>query len=659
MAMIMALLSTAMLGAPFSIGMAFWIPTTMGAIASVEYTLPQFDTYMSAAFGGYVLFTFFAIVFINRTLLERFLIKSRLNRQAGTVRLLLRDYEDNAADWLWELDAFLRLKSVSPRFAQAAGTAIAALEGQHIADVLDPGGADGTRSHAVRTALIERKAFHDLSVKVDVGGQTRWWSVTGHPVTDDEGNFRGYHGVGSDVTEAKRSEHIAAYLATHDSLTGIGNRRMFLERLEEACRCDEREAEKLRPFTLMLMDLDRFKEVNDEHGHAVGDAVLVAVAEALREALREGDTVARLGGDEFAILLGSGNHDEATLVAERLVATLGKGVNVGGIWLGIGASLGLASFPVDGTTPLGMLRNVDLALYRAKDEGKGTYRVFDPSLGEEFRARATMQADLRDAVQEKSIHVEYQPIIDLATGRIVSVEALARWTHPILGSVAPETFIRMAEESGLIGKLGETVLHEACLAAMQWREPVAVSVNLSPVQFRDPGLAEAIRTALLRTGLAANRLELEVTESAWLAVDPSTRSQLAEMQTLGVRLVMDDFGTGFSALAALREFSFQGLKVDSGFVRDIERDEKARTIVCAVANLARDLGITLTAEGVETPGQLSIVRACGIDRAQGFLLGKPSCGKDLINTMANLTVGSSTPHRAEPGMTDGVLTATP
>ena len=401
---------------------------------------------------------------------------------------------------------------------------------------------------------------------------------------------------------------------------------MFLQHLEAACGEDgsmQQDSDRQPPFALLLMDLDRFKEVNDDYGHASGDAVLLAVSERLRDTVREGDIVARLGGDEFAIMLVSGSLEDAAMVAARLVELVSKRIKVGDSWVEVGASFGIAMFPRDGSKSQELLRNVDLALYEAKDGGKATFRVFEPTFGERFNDRVTLLSDLRSAIGTNQFDVSYQPIVDTQTGRVVSVEALARWNHPRRGAIPPATFIPLAEEAGLIASIGVFVLEEAANAASEWDQSIAVSVNLSPLQFKDSGLGQTIERILRKAGLPPNRLELEVTESAWLAVNQHTATKFLEMEAMGIKVVLDDFGTGFSSLSCLRQFRFHGLKIDAGFMRDVTRDPKAAAIVRMVASLAREMEITLTAEGIEQPDQMALVRECRIPRAQGYLLGSP------------------------------------
>ena len=620
----MALVSTPMLGAPFSIAFAFWFPVAIGTATAVGWDLHPANPYLYTCYICYEAFTFIGMVVINRTLLENAKAQVALKAKNATVSLLLREYEENAADWLWETDEAALLHGVGPRFAQVLARPAAAFEGRSLAHALGLDPASDPAAAELAEAMAARHTFRDCAVRVFIGGEARWWSLSGRPVDGANGRFAGYRGVGSDVTDIRRADEATRYLATHDALTGIGNRRMFHERMAEACM-GAQAGPPPEPFALLTMDLDRFKEVNDDHGHEAGDQVLKIVAERLQGATRPGDTIARLGGDEFAVIMPRTGIGEAEALARRLIATVSERMRLDEAWLGVGASVGVAVFPTHGVAPAEMARHADLALYRSKASGRGTCCVFDPAFMAEFQDRAALLADLRTLIGEGAgMAVHYQPIIDLATGATLSMEALCRWRHPVRGEVPPSVFIPMAEECGLIGRLGHGVLRRACLAASSWDPSVSVSVNLSPLQLKDPGLSATVAGVLRETGLDPVRLELEVTESAWLKGDAQTREELKRLEALGVRIVLDDFGTGYSSLSTLHSFRFHGLKMDAGFTRDVERDPKAGAIVRLVAELAAELGIALTAEGIETEGQLAVLRSFGITRAQGFLLGEPA-----------------------------------
>jgi diguanylate cyclase (GGDEF)-like protein len=420
-----------------------------------------------------------------------------------------------------------------------------------------------------------------------------------------------------DVTTYVRN----AELAEHDALTGLANRAAFgsrlIERLANAARAGHSTA-------VVYVDLDRFKTVNDTLGHPVGDALLRKVAERFRSAVREGDVVARMGGDEFAIIQSDAPQPAAaTALAARLVDLIGRTYAVEGHLLHIGASVGVAIAPNDGLEPDVLLKNADLALYRAKAEGRGCYRFFEPGMDERMQARRLMEIDLRRALALKQFRVVYQPQYSLVTDAIVGFEALLRWHHPIRGAVMPTEFIPLAEEIGVIGTIGEWVLRTACKEAAAWPASVTIAVNLSPIQFRGGKLLDTVMSALAYADLAPDRLELEITEGALMDNTDDVLRVLNGLRAKGVNISMDDFGVGYSSISYLQKFPFTKIKIDRCFVREIQDYSDRRAIVGAVNTLAATLGMKTVAEGVETEAELACVRAEGCDAVQGFLTGRP------------------------------------
>ena len=642
-AIIMALVSTPMLGAPFSAAMAFWVPMMIAAVVAIWSMHQLFDVYLLLCFAGYLAFTFGGIVFINRTLPDRSIGRVHLPQPNETIGLFLRDYEESTADWMWETDVDQRLRRVPVRLARLLASSCADLEGMKLDAALGLRTATHPANWELTSALNARAAFRDHTIRLEVGHEVRWWRLTGRPVMDDRGRYKGYRGVGSDVTEAHLAEKRIQRLASYDTLTGLLNRQMFNERLKLACDKAANPASRQPAFALLLLDLDRFKAVNDDFGHATGDALLVIVGERLRKAVRETDMVARLGGDEFAIMLASGNVGEAVEIAERLILELSRTIQIDETYVTVGASFGIAMYPGDGATPKELLRNVDLALYSTKERQRGTYRFFKPEMMQAHEDQLALQADLQHAVATEQMYVVYQPIFDMHTGRIASVEALMRWNHPTRGAVPPSVFIPLAEECGLISQIGEFVLDQACQAASRWPEDICVSVNLSPIQFGRPELVSRITQSLQGSNLSPARLELEITESTWLAPTQQTLAHLEELDRLGVKVVMDDFGTGYSSLSSLQEFQFDGLKIDARFIRDLEQNTKTAAIVRTIARLAAEVGMSLTAEGVETADQLAILHTCGVKRAQGFLLGRPQPEAEVLAAVrSNMGLGAVT-----------------
>ena len=435
----------------------------------------------------------------------------------------------------------------------------------------------------------------------------------------------------------KVSENKISWMARHDTLTRLPNRPHLRQRLEDALRGSGAVA-------LLYLDLDRFKEVNDTLGHAAGDLLLQHVAQRLLACVREGDTVARLGGDEFAVLLtDAGTAADAGPLAQRLVTALSQPFDLRGQQVMIGISVGVATArrPVEADA---LARNADHALYQAKADGRGRFRFFEPEMDQRLQHKRALEADIREAVAANAFTLCYQPIINLASGRIVGLEALLRWQHARRGAVSPAEFVPIAEETGLIRQLGAWVLQEACMAAATWPAGMRLAVNLSPVQFHGGGLVETVTEALAAAGFPAGRLELEITEQVLLRQDEATLAQLRRLRALGARVCLDDFGVGYSSLSTLHGFPFDKIKIDQSFIRDLPQQDSARAIVRAIAGLGATLGMATTAEGVETPGQLEAVRAFGCTEVQGYLFSRPRPGHELPAMFASLSPDSRSPR---------------
>ena len=426
----------------------------------------------------------------------------------------------------------------------------------------------------------------------------------------------------------KRAETQVAYMARHDSLTGIANRAVLAESMEEALALLRRRGDA---FTLFMLDLDLFKTINDSLGHPVGDALLKAVAVRLSACMREIDTVARLGGDEFAVLTAAeGNQRETAVVtANRLLQAVAAPYEVDGHHLEVGTSIGITLAPEHGTDADQLVKNADLALYRAKAEGRNTYRFFADAMGTEACTRRALQIGLRDALTNGEFELHYHPIVEIKTREIASIEALIRWRHPQRGMIAPGEFIALAEETGLINPIGQWVLHKACSDAVTWPSHIKVSVNLSPVQFRKINPIEVFCAALTNSGLPPERLELEITESVLMQGNAENVETLHQLRSLGIAIVLDDFGTGYASLSYLRMFPFDKIKIDRSFVNELSKSAGCASIVAAVAGLGRSLHVGTVAEGIETEDQLALVRTAGCTYAQGFLFGRPCPATEL------------------------------
>jgi diguanylate cyclase (GGDEF)-like protein len=481
---------------------------------------------------------------------------------------------------------------------------------------------------AHQTFMLERtrgSCVHEI-------GNGRTLAISHQPLADG-----GWVATYEDITERRQAEARIAHLAHHDVLTELPNRVLFLHRLEDALTRVRRHREVV---AVLSLDLDRFKSVNDTLGHPIGDKLLCQVASRLVECVRDTDTIARFGGDEFAILqLAREQPRDADALARRITEVLSAPYNVDGNEVVIGTSIGVAISPNDSLNSDELLKDADMALYRAKSDGRGAHRFFEPEMDAQLQARRALELDLRQALARDELELHYQPLINLRTTDIVGYEALLRWHHPRRGLISPALFIPLAEEIGLVSTIGDWVIRQACREAASWPEDIKVAVNLSPMQFRSRGLVPTVVSALATSGLPAHRLELEITESALLQDNETTLTMLHQLRGLGARIAMDDFGTGFSSLSYLRSFPFDKIKIDRSFVRDSERPD-CMAIIQSVASLAANLHMSTTAEGIETPEQLERVRAAGCTEGQGFLFARPKAASELAHSRAALPGGT-------------------
>jgi diguanylate cyclase (GGDEF)-like protein len=602
----------------------------------------------------YSLVLAWCVVNTSRVFTARLVSEREAARQGQLVGLLLRDFEENAADLLWEVGANGHFTHVAPRLAQALERSVAQLQALSLLQVLADrqplpgshgagGGGPGQGSGhlaALRSALAHGRAFRDLVAPVRVAGPggagLRWWSFTAKPLTDEAGRHTGWRGVIADVTQAREAHRKLAFLAHFDSLTGLANRVQLRERL--ALALADADATPPRRSALVCLDVDHFKSINDSLGHAVGDAVLVAVAQRLNSCLREADLAARLGGDEFALVIAD-VQDDAQLqgLARRLVATLCQPCEVDGHQVPLGVSLGLAIAPDHGRTLDELMAHADLALYAAKEAGRGRCELYVPRLGDRHRRRLALEHGLRSALVNGEMQLHWQPRISIDGWRVEAAEALLRWQHPELGPVGPAEFIPVAEDCGLITEIGAWVLAQACTEAMSLPPELVVSVNVSAAQLQRPDFIRIVEGALAASGLSPQRLEIEITESLFIDAATVALGHLHALRARGVQVALDDFGTGYSSLAYLRRFPFDTLKIDRAFVRELMTRHDARAIVRTIIDLARTLGMHTLAEGVEEPAQLEVLREAGCAAIQGYLVARPMPLQALNQLLANWT----------------------
>jgi diguanylate cyclase (GGDEF)-like protein len=424
-----------------------------------------------------------------------------------------------------------------------------------------------------------------------------------------------------DATERKATEARIEQMARFDELTGLANRFEFNTQLADIFRRQERTGET---FALLYIDLDGFKQVNDNLGHDIGDKVLIQTAARLKSAIRRNDLLARFGGDEFVLILPSADVATVKMIAQRMIEAMGRAFELDTKTVYVTASIGIALAPTDGATPADLLRHADTALYKAKAAGRNTATFFDPAMAEEMLERHEIEVDLRQATAEGVLELFYQPIIDLRTQEIVTREALMRWRHPTRGMIPPSIFIPIAEQSGLIAAMGDWAIQQACRDAANWPDGIGVSVNVSPLQFREPRrIVETVKDALLAAHLAPGRLTLEVTESLLIEDNKTTLEVINELRALGIKFALDDFGTGYSSLAYLSTYPFSQVKIDQSFSRNVNADEASKAIIEAVCQLARRLSMNVVVEGIETEAQRMAVQLLGAQRAQGYLFGRP------------------------------------
>ena len=536
---------------------------------------------------------------------------------------LLHEYEQSGQGWFWETDRHACLTYISGTLARTLDMPEDCLVGRPITDIICAGDrqhGDGERTLGFH--LSARTGFSDIAVRAGVAKDERWWSISGQPVFNEYGQFHGFRGSGTDLTEMRRSQAEVKRLAQFDSLTGLANRVQMLRSLEEAVAG---KAGQPRDCTLMMLDLDRFKSVNDTLGHPAGDALLRQVSQRLQRVVGDLGLVGRQGGDEFKILL-PGRHDRVMLtqLAQTIINSVSQPYSVEGTVVVIGVSIGISACPEDATTAEALIRNADLALYAAKGGGRGVHRFYSSDMHADAEDRRQLEEDLRHALAADGLHLVYQPVVSSRTEHITGYEALLRWNHPVRGPISPAVFVPIAEDTGLIGPIGDWVLRTACRDAAHWEEGIRVAVNVSPIQFANPGLPSTVMNALAASQLDPERLELEITESVFLNDDDGTEQMFARLKALGVRLALDDFGTGYSSLGYLKKAPFDKIKIDQSFVRGaVISGSRNSAIIKAIVSLAEALGMDTTAEGAETQDELALIRQLGCSHIQGYVYGRP------------------------------------
>jgi diguanylate cyclase (GGDEF)-like protein/PAS domain S-box-containing protein len=555
-------------------------------------------------------------------------------RRLGASEERFRRLTELSSDWYWEQDENLRFAELSPKAQEKIGIMSSRLIGKTLQNLAyEPNSMSLT---AFQMSMQSRQPYSNIEFSVvDDCGKLRWLSMSGEPLFDKNYVFQGYYGTGRDVTKRKQAEQAVQFLAHHDTLTGLPNRTLLYERLNSALAKASSNGQEM---WVLFLDLDRFKLINDSLGHGTGDLVLKKVSERLQTMTREDDMLARLGGDEFVLVLQGSTKSELEIVLlDRIMTTICAPVEVGGEDLSVACSIGIAAYPADGTTADTLIEHADVAMYRAKESGRQTWKFYKSEMNEAAISRLRIENDLRSALDRGEFVLYYQPQIDLRTGTVIGVEALIRWEHPESGLLPPAAFISVAEDIGLIIPIGAWVVKQACLQAMDWQKrgfpPIRMAVNLSARQFSQQGLSHVIAQTLQSTGFNPSLLELEITENLMMSNVEDAASILADLRSLGVAISVDDFGTGYSSLYYLKRFPINVLKIDRSFVRDITTDRDDAAIVAAIVALAQSLGLKVVAEGVELEEQAAYLIECGCDAAQGYLYSKPVRPEVLENML--------------------------
>jgi|GEM_PF-116199 len=566
--------------------------------------------------------------------------------EAQEALLLLQAFETSCHGWFWSVDRDGCLTYISECVAHSLTDAPAALLGAPFSDVFAQADDDLTGRRTLPFVLAKQSPFSKLTLRPACLSDERYWAVSGTPQFDGSGRFTGYRGSAIDITEQRRSSEHATQLAKYDPLTGLANRRRMAEVLDGWLVGAQHNH---RACAVLLIDLDRFKQVNDTLGHPAGDAILKQVAERLARLVGDKERVFRLGGDEFQVLLPNCEDREMISgLASEIIASLSQSYSVEGSRCIIGASVGIAVAPADGRTRSELIGHADLALYDAKIRGRGRFAFFTSELREAAQDKRTLELDLRDALARGEINLVYQPIVHAQTNQIAGVEALMRWNHPVRGEVSPALFIPIAEEAGIVGQLGDWALRKACEDAASWPGQLRVAVNVSPVQFAAEALPATVTSALAASGLSPDRLELEITEGVFLGESLTTEAMFATLKGIGVRLALDDFGTGYSSLGYLRTAPFNKIKIDQTFVREATLPgSRNGAIIAAIVALAEALGMETTAEGIEYLDQLELIRSLRVSHVQGWVYSKAISSEELALRLqdGNWSISPSGPAR--------------
>lgn len=612
---------------------SFSFPAVTGAISGISIysgTYPKFAAALLVL--AFVVSIGLISIRSTRDLARQIVAQATIRDQKDAIEMLLHEYEQNANDWLWEMNSCGELGRASTGLRKLLNIPDGEMNSVSFTDLLFSYCPDRQMAQRVATRIETRSLIKNLHILLSTSGHQRWISISGKPNIDNDGNYLGYIGVGKDITRQKTADAEIEKLAHCDALTGLLNRASFNKAMDQSIAALTRDGSR---FAVMFLDLDRFKLINDTRGHLVGDLLLAEVAKRIHKCIRENDIVARLGGDEFGIILNTNCKPKlvATL-AERVISEISKPYEIDSERYKIGASIGIALAPIHGSNPAQLLGNADLALYRAKSEGRGQHRFFENRMDEEQREKRLLEQELRGAIDRQEFELLYQPQCSAEDGRTTGMEALIRWNHPVRGQISPIEFIPIAEQSSMVQELGIWAIHEACKAALAWPDEIVVAVNISAHHFIGADIVEYTKKALKEVGLPPQRLELEITESLLMTNSEEAHRMLRQLKELGVTIALDDFGTGFSSLSYIVNYPFDKIKIDQSFVRSVDKDHTAQAILQMIAGLGKTLDLAITAEGVESESQIAFLRTINCQQLQGYYFAKPMKEADISSFLA-------------------------
>lgn len=601
----------------------------LGIVLGLGFSPVKMPLLFTTMMVGYWAILVSIILVTSRTFIFNLKSRTEIEQQREVLDLLLTDFEQSASDWLWETDKSGKLQHASVRLAEMIGISTEALQQRLFLDVLtglltNPTADERGMLDYLRQLFSWGKPFRDVVIPVIVNGQKSWWAITAKPLLNDYGSVNGWRGVGSDVTSDRQRELDMARLANFDALTGLANRNQFWQRLNAFY---DDELSETNSCTLLMVDLDNFKTVNDSLGHAAGDELLQEVARRLASVVEEGQLLARLGGDEFAVFcpnhLGS---TEVEIFSEKLRCELSQPWSDSGYRIDIRMSVGVAFGPDDADTANGLMKASDMALYAAKAAGKNTLRLFEMEMDTQAQHKMALLSNLKKGLQRGEFRVFYQPQVNFKTGKVSGFEALVRWQHPEEGLVLPNEFIPLAEESGLIIELGAWVLEQACKDATTWPSDIRLSVNVSAVQFTSDDISKSVENALQQSGLDRRQLELELTETTLMKESETVMAILRDLRATGIRIALDDFGTGYSSLSYLQQLPIDKLKIDRAFICNLDhgdQESSAYSILDTITRLAHAFNLETTGEGIETRHECNVLRQMSCTYGQGYLFARP------------------------------------